>query len=765
MLRHAIRTFILIGLVWPLRAASAQFAPQDISVAAGPLFMSYATSFIPASGGKRVLVAPVTPGEYAFRIAGMEQYASVALRTATGEVRTTVPYRPKLNQDGRFTLSGVGQLPVSMTLLVEASADSASSPVAAELPLTWVPTPSLTVRSASADGCSVQICAREGSSVVVEFGGPTARFLTIGGEVEVIKNGTKIGKGILAEGASGPRVEVNVNLGVNDSVPLTFIAHIDRAVYPYYVAGKESDTVVITATALGLSRRPASVIRFATQDTLNKVADIVLGKDRAVMVVCICSNPDFKLRGQRSYLLRDAVDIGNKDPIAELILTNDPSNSVAPGVIRPKRETVLPAGRTTASLQVMAGDTTLHVVDLAVRRKPEIRQVEIMRENGPSDQKILYPGETVSIRYSGPGARWLDSLFFRSQPGKATRLTAIQHLSDVVEATITVPRNVVYRDEFVLTDRNEDAVHIPFEVKPAQRPHGLDFGKLHLGKEKIDLASTRPIKPVEVHAFRRAYLEFDASSIDPPTGPLFGIQYLDIALKVRTPKGEEAASHSACYAIVPPNGARPVRYQVESDCTLLPDGVLRLDDVLNGYLTGSVPHATMDIAVKHQQSRYPDQDAKRFQARFERKGWYSYDWNLGLPTAVMVLSGGPDKPNGAEGSVDQNEAEPERVDQGSVEFQPTGLLYELTPYTDNGAWPLTFHAGAVISTLFERKDKPLSRVAVPLGLSFGVANMKRTVNLKMYVGGMFPITGKVFKDAYLVGYPGFSLNLGGGTAN
>jgi hypothetical protein len=753
---------------------------RSIQLFPGPLFVTPHTSLIPDGHIRHILVAPMRNGQFEFTLDGsFDQWASVYISATEGaSIRTLRAFAPKTGTPGLLQVDGLGDEPVALTLSLRGETSASENPATASellpIPLVWIPPFELTVRSATAEQCPVAICSRQGEKTLLTFGGPSARYLAPGRRISVNRSGQTLPP-TLRVGSAGISAEIDLSLGVGESVELSIDVPIDRDRYPAVANEQMVNVLSVTADALGLRPPERPVLQILDTDGIKPIDVVVVGRSRAVLL----RGPDGMRLADRlpagRYQIVDRTEGGQGATFANLHVHGHRADT-AFAVLEPLRATALPMGRSRANLAISRDGSIAYLLDVAFRPVPAATNVEVLRAGPANQERTLYPGEVVTLRFSGPGMRWMDTLHIAGIPGSGSRVVPLQHLDDIIEVRLTVPRSVRSQESLALADRDGHVVTVPFTVKPAQRPRPLSFATLRLGEDHIPLNQGASIVGSrQAKGFRDAHLALDDLAIDEESGPLNGVQYLDVSVIVRAPRGEEVARHSACYAVRPPSGARPVRYDVESGCTLI-NGALALDPLLGGFLNRSVPRTRMEVEVRHQQHRYPhsDVDAYVFRDVFERTGRTTWDWSLKLPTAVMVLGGGP---NRSVGPVDQGEGQnplmsiasaqqdaepsPPSAQPGDLAFQPTGLLLELTPYRRKGPLPLTAHGGLVVSTLFEQEGKSLSRLALPLGVSIPIQNFTRTVNVQLYVGGMFPLVGKFFKDAYLVGYPGFGLDLGG----
>ena len=69
------------------------------------------------------------------------------------------------------------------------------------------------------------------------------------------------------------------------------------------------------------------------------------------------------------------------------------------------------------------------------------------------------------------------------------------------------------------------------------------------------------------------------------------------------------------------------------------------------------------------------------------------------------------------------------------------------------------YCGLTYTTLFERENENLSKLAIPFGVNWRLTNFTRTVQATLFIGGIMPAIGPL-EDTYWVFHPGFSLPIG-----
>ncbi len=279
-------------------------------------------------------------------------------------------------------------------------------------------------------------------------------------------------------------------------------------------------------------------------------------------------------------------------------------------------------------LYIKDGEQTLAMTNFNIISRPEITNIEIMREGQEWTSNLnVYPGEKLEIKVEGRGLLDANIKFDGCHQKKDS-----SRISDRVNFfEIEVPVNITRRQVMIFLN-NEITQH-ELRVREHKRPADLDFVKINYGEDNIPLTDDHFNKPVFYpETIKDINISFDPEKID-KDGQLHGKQYLDIEVRILDEDNKLLDIQNINNIVVCPgeNSPRHAFYQT-NDCD---EPVIRLNDHLlrNTYLLDAF--SQIAIKVRHSENKY-NSPGQEITANIFIERTRSFDIMVSFPTGLLV---------------------------------------------------------------------------------------------------------------------------------
>ncbi len=283
---------------------------------------------------------------------------------------------------------------------------------------------------------------------------------------------------------------------------------------------------------------------------------------------------------------------------------------------------------TDGYLYIKDGRQTLAMTNFNIISRPEITNIEIMREGQDWTSNLnVYPGEKIEVKVEGNGLLDVDIKFDGCQQEKDS-----ERISDRVKFyEVEVPVNITRRQIMIFLN-NEITQH-QLRVREYQRPADLDFVLINYGEEDIPITNEHFNRPVFYsETIKDVNILFDADKID-KDGRLHGKQYINMEVRILDDNNNLLDIQTISNIVVCPGESSPRHaFYSQDDCN---QNVIRLNDHLlrNTYLLDAF--SQIQITVKHNENRYnaPVQERK---ANIFIERTSSFDIMVSFPTGLLV---------------------------------------------------------------------------------------------------------------------------------
>ncbi len=279
-------------------------------------------------------------------------------------------------------------------------------------------------------------------------------------------------------------------------------------------------------------------------------------------------------------------------------------------------------------LYIKDGQRTLAMTNFNIISRPEISNIEIMREGQDWTTSLnVYPGEKIEVKVEGRGLQDVDIKFDGCRQEKDS-----ERISDrVTFYEIEVPVDITRRQIMIFLN-NEITQH-ELRVREYQRPAGLDFVMLNYGEDYIPITDDHFNRPVFYsETIKDVNISFDADKIDNDRR-LHGKQYLNIEVRILDDNNNLIDIQTISNVVICPGESSPRHaFYSQDDCN---QRVIRLNDHIlrNTYLLDAF--SQIQITVKHNDNRYSTPVQERKANIFvERKR--SFDIMVSFPTGLLV---------------------------------------------------------------------------------------------------------------------------------
>lgn len=278
-------------------------------------------------------------------------------------------------------------------------------------------------------------------------------------------------------------------------------------------------------------------------------------------------------------------------------------------------------------LYLKDGDRTRFITNLNILEKPRVDAVQILRKNEDwSDKLYVRPGEDVEIKVLGSGLLksklWLEGL-------QDIRKDSVSLSDEVAFFKLKVPRDFSRKKTTLFMNNKVTAFDIL--LREYQEPRQLDFVQLKYGDESAPLNDDRFDKPILYgKLLKDVTLVFDPNKID--QGSFYGKQYLQIDVKVVSPRGEVKETLHKEIVVCPGNSS--IRYGTydRSDCE---NSVVNLNDLLNLKTYNMEGYSQIFINIKHTPKNYSSSGYSR-SIKIILKREVVFDLQISFPAGLLV---------------------------------------------------------------------------------------------------------------------------------
>lgn len=281
-------------------------------------------------------------------------------------------------------------------------------------------------------------------------------------------------------------------------------------------------------------------------------------------------------------------------------------------------------------LHILQGKQYVGTTMLALRPRPRVERLEVVRGGVPAAMTALHPGDTVEVYLSGPSV----TAFNNFQPEGEVKVEPKNSISGRLALTVTTPRGPAPFYHVRLMAPQEIDTVIRFEATPQQRPRRLDFGRIHHMSDSPDGAVLESFQnPTPMRSLEGVRLVFDPLLLD--SARVHGVQYL--TLRARLLDHAEGVVDSTVHRIaVVPEGALPY--------TVAPGYVqtsrVDLDELLSLSTLRTKPHSRLEITLAHDSDKYTQATPRPFSATLRHRGGLVIEPSFTLPTGIYVVADG-----------------------------------------------------------------------------------------------------------------------------
>jgi hypothetical protein len=326
---------------------------------------------------------------------------------------------------------------------------------------------------------------------------------------------------------------------------------------------------------------------------------------------------------KKTYRIEDQQDPGG-NLIAELFTRSVMSNGKVLCWLRPFGLHSVSEGY----LFIKDGDRTRFVTNLNILEKPRIDQILVMRKNEDwSDKLYGRPGEKLDVKVLGKG---LSKTKVQLPDMSNLKRDSISQSDEVAFYQLTIPQDVSKsKYSFFM---NNQVTAFDLMVKEFQEPRNLDFVSLRYGDEAALLTDEKLEKPVLYEKLLKdVSFSFDVDKIDKGQS-LYGKQYLDIEIRVVSPRGELKETIHKQVVVCP--GEKSIRFDDydRSDCE---NSVVSLNDLLNTKTYNLEGYSQIFITVRHDPKNYATAGYKR-SVKIILKRNVVFDLQVSFPAGMLI---------------------------------------------------------------------------------------------------------------------------------
>ncbi len=384
-------------------------------------------------------------------------------------------------------------------------------------------------------------------------------------------------------------------------------------------------------------------------------------------------------------------------------------------------------------LYIKEGDQTLFMTNFNIVHRPEISNIEILREGRDwTSNRNVYPGETIEVKVEGEGLLDVDIRF----DGCHQQQDSIRMSDRALFFTLQVPVDISRRQ--VMLFKNREVTQHELLVREHQQPAGFDFISINYGTDDIPLTDASFNKPVFYdETIRDINIIFDPDAID-TNGRLFGKQYIQIEVRLLDDNNRLVDLQTINNIVVCPGEKSPRHaFYRGSDCNA---PMIRLNEYLlrNTYTLDAFSQIV--ITVKHNESKYQGGvQSKRISIFLERKR--SFDVMVSFPAGLLVKKFG-------------------EAGIGNLSGISTSVLAELSFYDRNrlgNKKPFKFGAGFIALNAFNFSESQSVQRDIGLVVIATIEPVRSSAkfSLPIYFG-----TGYLLKeqDVFAIFGPGIRLH-------
>jgi len=291
-----------------------------------------------------------------------------------------------------------------------------------------------------------------------------------------------------------------------------------------------------------------------------------------------------------TYRLEDRPEAGGR-LIAEVFVSREIANT---NQLLGQLRTYALHSKQNGPLYLKYGNRTLGLINFNIVPKPNLEKVALLRPGQDWNSQLnVLPGETIDLRFTGPG---LGQSGFAFGDGKYPAVAdTTRRANNARYYSLTVPENIDERR--ISISMNGQTTPFELLVKEYQRPHPLNFVTINWGKRTHKITINRFNRPELVQdPIQSIVIGFDREELDQP-GKLYGVQYIDITVRIRDPQGKliEIQELKRLKVLPAVGSMRYANYNTENP---VPDR-LDLNDRLGLNTKDLPPWSTIEVEIKH----------------------------------------------------------------------------------------------------------------------------------------------------------------------
>ncbi len=279
-------------------------------------------------------------------------------------------------------------------------------------------------------------------------------------------------------------------------------------------------------------------------------------------------------------------------------------------------------------LYIKDGDKTRFVTNLNILEKPRIDGIQIMRKNEDWSEKLYgRPGEEVEIKVIGNGLQkakiQLDGL-------EGLKKDSIGLSDEVAFYKLTIPKTFSRKKSTFFL--NNQVTAFDLLVKEFQEPRQMDFVRLNYGDESVALFDEKFDKPVLYdQLLRDVVIVLNPDKIDNGNA-FYGKQYLDVEVKIVTPKGEVKETIHKEIVVCPGESSTRFGNYDRTDCD---NASISLNDLLNTKTYNLEGYSQLFVNIKHSPKHYSTSGFSR-SVKIILKRNVVFDLQVSFPAGMLV---------------------------------------------------------------------------------------------------------------------------------
>lgn len=448
-----------------------------------------------------------------------------------------------------------------------------------------------------------------------------------------------------------------------------------------------------------------SAVEFTAMNADSVLRSVFAG---TVLSVRIRDDEGGVVNGDTEYRITPATD--DTATTLAILSTGSSSGGWIPGRLRVIAASPFQSAGDPPLLHVMQGRQNVGTTMLALRPRPRVEKLEVVRRGVTATTPSLHPGDTVQVYLSGPSVTTFNEV--QGDPGVNVKVST--PMPGRLVLNISTPRAPApFYHLRLMAPQSIDTV-IRFEVTPQQRPRPFDFGRIqYLSADSNGTVLETFKNPVPLRSLEGVRMVFDPVQLD--SLGVHGVQYLTLRAKLMD-HGEGVVDSTVHRIAIVPEGVLPY--------TVAPGYVqtsrIDLDQLLSLSTLRTKPHSRLEITLAHDSEKYTEATPRPFAATLRHRGGLVIEPSFTLPTGIYVVGDG---------------------------FSPQlatllgGAFLDFTyfPFTESRKpLPFSLRTGIMaVDPTFLPAGQRRAKLAPSAVLNYNVATVRRSLSLSVSAGVMY----------------------------